>query len=1145
MPLIIHNHNYKIDSMPFLLDDILQLILNDKSKKYYLIVPTGKMSRKIKLDLVFNNFSHTTSPIKDPKVMTLNKFAEIFFNNLFADKNYRKISDAFSRVLFEEADELSNLQFFKGNNKKSNPVILDKLSNIILGLKEDGILPFNLEKDLENVHHSGISHIQKYQDIYELYKNYEIKLGDNLIDSKSILIKINQKLINSDYAKLINNIFDKDTVVIFYGFTEFRQPEIQFLSFFNNTNLDFAINFDFSSINGPLFGNLNEIISNFVSVGFLKYDTDIMYNQAAPDAQFDISDPHISPGKFLRRWLFNVEKEIRHPHFSNIIKIIEAENIEEECDAILKLIKHYNIEKNINLGEMCIVSRKPEVYASIFREKFRAENIPVNITDRFPLSKSPVIIAIFAMLDLYIRGFKREDLNRALNNPFLTIINSKTGNKIDGVNLYNTAVLLKVTGGFKLGGHKSWINRINNRISANLNRIKILIDDSLSYDLEIKGLISENELLEKALSDFESIISNIQIFKKEIDIDDFEKLIKQEIIKNFKIKENIIDYFKAINLETYIPGTVDYYNLIEIIQKDSNALWAFIKVFDEFISIYKERFKRKFSLSDLTKRLKTTVEASKYQIKEKVNYGVTVTSVEQIRGIDFKLMILCGTLDGVFPMAYRPESFLGKHLPDSEDRQLKSEQMVFYQFLTNNLKKSEKEEAFFYITYPQFDEDRDLVRSPYIDSLLKISKIEEDNKIFNLKNEKKEKNNQIQISWINEVSLNSEKQILDANIILNKYVNSNLNVISDSQTYLNHFLNFEIEHGKIIPNNNKAIEFLEKYISKTFSITEFENFKKCPHSHFSNRVLKIKTPDTMDLTLSPLEIGNFFHWIAFKFYSQLQNTGNDFDESIGIINSTKKELPAIYCVRLNPENRSDYLELINKIALEELSRIKYEHPFFEFEELELFGRENRKGIIENWLDAEIARFENGWDTSPGLFEFEFGSNRNNPFYINNNLKIRGKIDRIEFEKNDDSYRFKIADYKTNLKNTKNNYDIIKKESFQMPIYIYVTKQILSDYYDISAECIGGIYYGWKNIKNESHKYVLVNEDTVTSELNEGKRGSKQRLKLHSQDEIIDEIIKETKLIAENISNGHFQPNPSANNCRYCNFSSICRKDDNH
>ncbi len=1152
MALLIHNKNFRQENFPLEINSIVEFIIKHSSfENFHLIVPTGKLSRKIKKELIKEYFIKTGKPLSEPNVYTLNKFADMIFKNISVAGSYRKISDAFARVLFEEADMMSELKFFKRSGKKLNSTILNKLANIIFGLKEDGISTLNMITDFDKINNGEATDVNdpnKYFDIYELYSNYEKKLEGKFIDSVSLINNLNLALKKEEYFSKFKSLFKKEDYCLVYGFSEFKSPEIQFLSNFANVDFPLAINFDFSAINGPLFGNLKETIEQFVMTGFEKTDLDELYNQAPIDVNFDVKDPNISASKFLRRWLFNVEKEIRHQQFSDIIKILEAENIEDETDSIIKLIKYFCSDEKIIPGDICIVSRKPELYSELFREKFKSESIPVNVTDRFDLSKSPVVIAIFSVLDLINRGFNREDLNRLVTNPFISIFNEGENRMIDGVNLYNTAIKLKIFGGHSRGGHKGWLTRIQNRINSNLNRIEYAEKNIDTNELDIIILKKENQLLNIALSDFNALLTGIDTIKRELTLSEFTSIIKDSIIKKFKIKENIHSYYKKIHTFSDKLNENEYNNLIEIVEKDSNALWSFVQHFDEFISIYNERFSSSFSLLELTKRLKTSVEAAKYQIKEKVNYGVTVTSIEQIRGIEFKVLILCGCLDGNFPVAYKPDNFLGKHLPDSEERHLKSEQMLFYQFLTNSSNLLDNSEIKIFISYPLYDEDRDLVRSPFIDSLLKISNLEEKNKIYNLKSLKKhDLNNSIhseqisEIPWLSKIILNNEKQIFESNVILNKfnddgkiYLNNLLN------NYLKYICNTNFNHGIIEFDENDLIlkNYLNSYCNKTFSITEFEKFKSCPFSHFVERILRLKSIDSVDTSLSPLEIGNFYHNVSYLFYTELQKDGVDKDIYIDVINSNNDKFPSINSVRLKEVHKERYMNLLFNLAKEELERIRFDHPFFEFEETEIFGRNNQKGILEKWLDLEIERYENNWDTAPGLFEFAFGHLSNEPVLLNDNIKIRGKIDRIEFENANDYFRIKIADYKTNLKNTKSDADIIMLKSFQMPIYIYVAEKLLNKYYQLETEAIGGIYYGWKGYTENSFKYVLVDNDTETSLISK-----KEKLKKETRNEIIENVINETQNIINSIIEGRFLIDAKPLICKYCEYSSICKKNE--
>jgi len=81
---------------------------------------------------------------------------------------------------------------------------------------------------------------------------------------------------------------------------------------------------------------------------------------------------------------------------------------------------------------------------------------------------------------------------------------------------------------------------------------------------------------------------------------------------------------------------------------------------------------------------------------------------------------LCGASEGVFPAAYSPEKLFGKELPDAKQRHIRTERVLFYQFLSSSkflFPNSENGEL--YIFYPKTADKYQIPASPFIDSLKK------------------------------------------------------------------------------------------------------------------------------------------------------------------------------------------------------------------------------------------------------------------------------------------------------------------------------------------------------------------------------------------------------------------------------------------
>jgi len=405
-----------------------------------LIVPTGKLVNHLQLNAVRKYFEKYNKPVTNFNIFTLKSFVTSIFWKITNRKDYRLISDSYRFALFEEASEKAKLKFYKQSDKPLSSVILQKLSDLISGLKEDGISVDQLKNELiSSGENADDIESEKLSDIISLYETYQNLLGDKYLDYPELL-NLTNKIIESD-KNVFSAIFTPQSKILLDGFSEFKQPELGFISFFAESSVPLAIVIDYSTVFGPLGATLENTILSLTNKGFKLVSTEENEEKLEPHEQ--------NRKYFLSKWLFTPETKVKGPDFKNIIKIFAADSRLNEVVSISKLIKYLILKNNYKPGEICICTRKPDNYSELFREILSLYNIPVNISDRYPLDRSPVAISIFSVLDIVTRGFRRDDIHRAVLSPYLSYLrlSDEDDKSIDGDNLYSVALKLRITGG--------------------------------------------------------------------------------------------------------------------------------------------------------------------------------------------------------------------------------------------------------------------------------------------------------------------------------------------------------------------------------------------------------------------------------------------------------------------------------------------------------------------------------------------------------------------------------------------------------------------------------------------------------------------------------------------------------------------------
>ncbi len=1128
MSIIIHNTEFQPSNNKHYLQELIdEYIKKDKLSELFIVLPTAKWQRKLNNQIVNQYFEYYQKPLTNLNIYNLSKFAEFIHSKIFKQDEHILISDAFRLALFEEACDKADLKFFKSPKQKMNLNLVKRLSQTIYGLKEDGIGLADLEKDIQSYqsNNGNISDINRLADIYELYKEFEYLLSNKLLDLPALINKVSYKLNDLnllDPNKIREILFDNKEVLVFLnGFTDFKKPEIELLSKFGFSNVPLAINIDFSIKNGPLCGNMIEIIKWLEDTNKFKSFDDDLNRLDFRNENYENLDINV----FLRRHLFIEKKRLNYSKLDKITTIYELNDKKREVRFISKLIKKLILEDNYKPNEICLVSRKTEEYTNLIRNEFNKEKIPCNISDRFDLKSSPIVTLIFNVLELISNDYHRDFYIKIFRNPLLKL--RQLNDKIDLSNL------IKVFSGFKLLRYP-WEPKFENQLKFIEYRIEQKIEDNAD-EFEIFLLKNDLSSVQKAYDDFiiiKNLFPDIKNYKN-ITSNIFSNLIKNEIVAKLGIVNRIKDFYLEMNKSNQSnSGSLILEFSFEEIEKLSRALHKFITLLDEMVFINNSSNKNTlFKLDELIERLKIAVSGEKYNIKEKVNYGVEVTSIEQIRGIPFKISILCGAYEGNFPIGFKTDSFIGKDIPNSKERHYNSEQVQFYQFLTNNINDENKK---IFITYPSSIDENELVASHFLSSLFKITTLEESS--FHKIDKQAEKS----INWLNY--LTNSIEIEEENFIRIK---------NNNQAGANPYYDYLLKKNINLPNirlGNLANEAVNKFLitpDKKLSVSDFEKYNECPYKYFVSKILNLSEVKEVEKELTALEKGDLIHYILFKFYYKIK-------ESLNLINTSTIHDNTFITIKLDKSKEDSIYKFFLEIAHNILQKMNDFHPFFDIIYFNLMGFQFKKelkdypninqntGKLIQWLKFEIERHNGDWGYFPALFEYSFGSNKSNePISIQNKYKLRGKIDRVEFNESEGIIKILIGDYKNKI-GTKHNYNsILKGESFQMPLYMYAIKSKLEERYGISAEYHGAAYYPTTKFyegNNQITRKVVLYDD----ELKEKEANSRQKNKILPIKEMIDITINKTFELVDNINSRIFDIKPN-NNCQYCSYSSICRK----
>ncbi len=960
---------------------------------------------------------------------------------LSVKQNFHSLRDSTSAYILRQSVESITPLYFNRYQENIFPKgTLEKIRNVISEYKRTGISPTRLTEEVSKSSSSDIEQ-RKAIDIAAIYSTYSercLNLGALEIgDIYNKLLALSEK----DFLESLSEVFPDIKVITLSFFNEIALPEVNILKRITSlSSILILISLDYNESNKIIFEALEPTLQRLIESGFIKVNS---RGNSLPN-EFS----------FITQKLFSPNKTNKKEKLDSVVMFNGKDKI-EELEKIAKLTKDLIINQGVSPSRIAIVFNLISEYSPLLRTVFTYNNIPFNLSDRLTLDKSPVVSAIVSFLEISENGFYYKNLFRGISSGYISKL------RIDAYNM------MKVFRKFKL--------------IAGYDAITSKLSDILR-DLSVTRTKERNEVLQ-ALNDLRKIKSILNPFEKELTA---ERFLYE--FKNLIVKIGIYDtLLKNIN----IKGE-------ENIKAVSSLLNSVNDVFQLIKKEYGEDTKHT-PIFFLT-QLRTIISWERFNIKERSDYGVQVTSVDEIRGLDFDFIFLAGMNDGNFPSKYSPEIFFADKFMKLENEHLSEERYKFYSIFERFKKK-------LFISYSLSENKKELSKSVFLSDLLEIIDIKEIEDNFFNSTISSDTDLLLEYGLARSLDIKLPENILTSEIERKIFASKERaftlegiysgNVIGDEKNIFT-----DSETNKIN---------LEKFKEKVFSITQFELFAKCPFKFFVERILKIDFLQAPNEDIEPIEIGSFLHLLLFKFYTKL------IEEHIEITDDKAEEV-------------------LFQLSAELIDRFNFDDSSYFYEKEKIFGiAGNRKdSILYNFLKNER---ESNDGFIPSYFEVPFGMNikensdkrlvSSEPITIGE-IKISGKIDRIDLNKN----LVSIVDYKTGAPKVTNT-NLEKGIDLQLPVYMFAALEMLGPGFEPAKMNIYSLKF---NSEKFGKKEFLKPNKNITND-----EQSKQLL------ELLDLTTRKIKEYFSEMLQGKFYPSRLNDReklvCAYCDFRSVCRVDE--
>ncbi|HSP88443.1 MAG TPA: 3'-5' exonuclease, partial [Ignavibacteriaceae bacterium] len=541
---------------------------------------------------------------------------------------------------------------------------LERIRNVISEYKKHGITPEILKAESKNLKSSEKN---KAEDIAEIYSNFQKKIKElNVNEIGDIYSAIIQ---NSffDFTDKFRSLYPKVDLIIINGFDEFTSPEIEIidlLSLVSNSRL--YLTFDYYINNPLIFSHLEKCYSKLIKKGFREIED-------------------LSPGSFnefrqtVRENLF-AKKNLAEKKISIKEKpiFISAKNRETEIELVAKEIKDLITKNKVEPHKICLGFNLIQKYSPVIRDVFSLYGLPFNLTDRFSLSNSSPVTALINFLEISENDYFYKNIFRALSSGYINI------NGVDLSSLLKASKELKVLSGFE-----RWTTALNDALNHGVT------EDPFDR------WPGKKESFTKAINSLQILNNYLKHFKGKLTIKDFrDKVI--DLIFKLEIPSNLINDESTE------------------VEKNIKAVNVFIEIINEVLNLLEEELGKteKFSLKFFLNQIRTAVISARYNVKEKPGYGVQVTTLNEIRGLEFDYLFICGMCDGDLPTRYTPEIFLSGSYFRFEENHQTEERYHFYQALCS-WKKG------LYLTYPLSEERKELVQSNFLTEFKNLFNVSE------------------------------------------------------------------------------------------------------------------------------------------------------------------------------------------------------------------------------------------------------------------------------------------------------------------------------------------------------------------------------------------------------------------------------------
>lgn len=635
------------------------------------------------------------------------------------------------------------------------------------------------------------------------------------------------------------------------------------------------------------------------------------------------------------------------------IKLIAGFGINQEIDTVIdEVIKLKN--SNIPLSDIALIFSDTQKYREAVARRLKECNIKFNQRRGNFIWRMPIIPVLTSIFFIIERG-KEIDIDaliKLLSSPYLT--------NIDGINPYNIRELL---------------------YSKDFRIFKKMPLSDFLYNIE-------NNKEHKEISN--SIIKLIELLKKLMSSDTYSKIGSAyiEILKFLKID---LIFEENIEEEKYYNSV--YIKKDEIFYRDNDSLASFVEIVLKLTA--NDNSKNKISPMDFHEALNILIKDEYLRGDNNKEISLTISNLYDARGLKAKYLFILGANNDFINR--KPDTFfISNKVRESINNKYKKYVLSSQNLLSDisyalflNIISSCYDNGIVYFSFRLKDKDGNLeIPFFYIEDLFlelgnedfKFDTLKENGLIF--RENYIPKGNNIHSEKENTISLFFYKENYEypKDISFDKNIKNIVNLV------------YNKNEESVYTNPQNFISILKEDLSNTISVSKIKEIMECPIKYIYSRLFERDSIDSLIMGINRMDKGTIYHKIFENFYNKIKEKFNN-----------------------NCKLKEDKFNSYKNIASETIEE------YFNKKEIKIYNEADKEVMIEeinnvmnSFIKYEIDLSKNS-DYIPNNFEEKI-----NEFkvysYNNHNIKISGRIDRIDFSYSNDNKinGIRIVDYKANV-----------------------------------------------------------------------------------------------------------------------------------